>query len=104
MRIRKLSLGLQGLSGEVVEGEGEESEHDDADQVVVQRVVVAEAGDGAIGGGFVKFDADAEEADDASGGDPTRGVEAAGRDSGFACGDASGNGVDDSPAAGRLVG
>ena len=65
------SFCLQGLSGEVVEREGEESEHDDADQVVMQGVVVAEAGNGAMGGGFVEFDADAEEADDASGGDET---------------------------------
>src|ERR1700730_6746905 len=65
----RLFLGLQGFSGEVVEREGEEGEHDDADQHVVQRVVVAEAGEGTVGGGFVEFDANAEEADDATGGD-----------------------------------
>src|SRR5258705_8796845 len=64
-----LSLAVQRFSSEVVEGEGEESEHDDADQVVVQRIVVAETGDRAVGGGFVEFDADAEESDEASGGD-----------------------------------
>jgi hypothetical protein len=36
---------------------------------VVERVVVGEAGDGAVGGGFVEFDDYAEEADDAAGGD-----------------------------------
>src|SRR5258705_8813671 len=72
-----LSLAVQRFSSEVVEGEGEESEHDDADQVVVQRIVVAETGDRAVGGGFVEFGADTEEADDASGSDEARRVEAA---------------------------
>ena len=31
--------------------------------------MVAEAGDGALGGGFVEFDADSEEADDSAGSD-----------------------------------
>ena len=60
---------VERLAGEVVEAEGEEGEHDDADHVVVQWIMVAEARDGAIGGGFVEFDADTEESDDAAGGD-----------------------------------
>ena len=62
-------LFTQRLSGEVVEAEGEGGEHEDADPVMVERVVVGEARDGAVGGGFVELDADAEEADDAAGGD-----------------------------------
>ena len=72
--------GVEGFSGEVVEAEGEQGEHEDADPVVVEGVVVAEAGDGAVGGGFVELDADAEEADDAAGGDEAGGVEGAGGD------------------------
>jgi len=60
---------IKGFSGEVVERVGEEGEHEDADQVVVKGVVFAEAGDGAVGGGLVELDTDAEEADDSAGGD-----------------------------------
>ena len=59
---------FQRFAGEVVEAEGEEGEHDYADPVVVEGVVVGEAGDGAFGGGFVELHDDSEEADDSAGG------------------------------------
>ena len=74
---RKSNLAPERLPCEVVERVGEEGEHEDADDVVVEWVVVAEAWDGAIGGGFVELDAHAEQAHDAAGGDETGGVEAA---------------------------
>jgi hypothetical protein len=66
---RQSNLAPQRLPSEVVQRVGEEGEHEDADPVMVEWVVVAEAGDGAIGGGFVELDADAEESDDAACGD-----------------------------------
>src|SRR5665213_2357672 len=44
---------IQRLSGEVEEREGQQREHDDADPVVVEGVVVAEAREHLVGGGFV---------------------------------------------------
>ena len=43
-----LAFGIEGLPGEVVEGEGEQGEHDDAHWIMVERVVFAEAGDGLL--------------------------------------------------------
>src|SRR5258705_12972466 len=54
-----LSLAVQRFFSEVVEGEGEESKNDDVYQVVVERVVVAETGGRAGGGGVVEIEADA---------------------------------------------
>ena len=67
---RDISLGLvEWFAGEVVERVSEEREHEDADPVVVERVVFVEAGDGPVGGGFVELHGDSEEANDATGGD-----------------------------------
>ena len=71
---------------------------------MVQRIVVAEAGNGSVSGGFVKFDADTEEADDATCGDETRGVEAAGGDFRFEGYVAGGDGAEEGTTAGVGVG
>ena len=57
---------VERLAREVVERVGEQGEHEDADPIVMQRVVIAEPGNGAIGGRLVEFDGDPEQADDAA--------------------------------------
>ena len=76
-------LRVEGFAGEVVKAVGESGEHQDGDPVVVEGVLRGELEDLLVGCGFVELDADAEQADDAAGGDEARGVERAGRDLGF---------------------
>ena len=60
---------VEGLSSEVVEREGEQTKHKDADPVLVEWVVFTETRERSVGSGLVESDGDAEKADDAASGD-----------------------------------
>jgi len=69
-KIPKSAFSLKGFSGEVIKRKSKKGEHDDADPVMVEGVVVAETPDGAVGGGFIEFDEDPKEPDVQLGGGP----------------------------------
>ena len=81
-KIPKSAFSLKGFSGEVIKRKSEKGEHDDADPVLVEGVVVAEAPElpmtsALFGEALKQTNTHAEEADDAAGGDEAGGVEAA---------------------------
>ena len=64
-------LGLEWLPSEVVKAEGKQTEHNDADEVVVEEVGVREAPELPMAStllreAFEKFNADSEQANDSS--------------------------------------
>src|SRR5438270_8669493 len=97
-------LALKRLPGEVVQRKSKQAEHNNADQVVMQRIMFAETRDRALRRGFVKFHAHADQTDDTARSDKPRRIETSRRNLRLNSRVASSDGIEDRPPTGIRVG